>query len=39
MESVNIKVAADREEEYIHEKETVLYQHESRRILRVDNKT
>jgi len=39
MEPVNIKAAADREEELIHEKKAVLYQHESRRILRADNKT
>jgi len=38
MEPVDIKTVADREEEFIHEKETVLYQHESGRILRADNK-
>jgi len=39
MEPVNIKAATDREEELIYEEKAVLYQHESRRILRADNKT
>ncbi len=38
MEPVNIKIAADREEELIHEEKEALYQHESRRIRRADNK-
>ena len=39
MEPVNIKAAADRKQEIIHEKKAILYQYESRKILRADNKT
>lgn len=39
MEFVNIKAAADRKQKIIFKKKEILYQYESRRILRADNKT